>query len=98
MNSIAVYLVAGILLWVIGLYGLLVNRHVVRRVIALNLMSSGVFMVMVTLAMRASPPDPVLHALVLTGLIVAVCSTAFALRLGSAHRVHGPGKNKDATE
>lgn len=97
MNSIAVYLLAGLLLWVIGLFGLLVNRHLVRRVIALNLMSSGVFMVMVALAMRAAPPDPVLHALVLTGLIVAVCSTAFALRLSSAHKVHGPEKAKDAT-
>ena len=98
MSSMTVYLMAGILLWAMGLHGLLVNRHVLRRVIALNLMSSGVFMVMVTLAMRAAPPDPVLHALVLTGLIVAVCSTAFALRLGSAHKVHGPGKDKDTSE
>jgi multicomponent Na+:H+ antiporter subunit C len=55
-----------------------------RRIISVNVMSSGVFLVMIALAARSTPPDPILHALVLTGIVIAVSATAIALRLGSA--------------
>jgi multicomponent Na+:H+ antiporter subunit C len=46
-------------------------------------MGSGIFLLMVSIASRnpEGPPDPVPHALVLTGLVVAVSFTAFALVL-----------------
>jgi len=47
-------------------------------------MGSGVFLVMIALAARHDPSDPLLVALVVTGLVVAVSATALALRLSSA--------------
>ena len=47
-------------------------------------MGSGVFLVMIALAARDDPSDPLLVALVVTGLVVAVSATALALRLSSA--------------
>ena len=44
-------------------------------------MGAATFLVMVSLATRSAVPDPVLHALVVTGLVVAISATAFALRL-----------------
>src|SRR5690606_36334238 len=79
-----IYLCLGNFLWLLGLWGLMTLRETLRRIIAINIMSSGVFMVMVALAHRTQPGDPVLHALVVTGLVVAVSATASALRLAVA--------------
>lgn len=79
------YLCVGVTLWLLGLHGLLLRRaHVVRQIIAVNIMGSGAFTVMTALAARSEPVDPVLQALVVTGLVVAVSATALALRLASA--------------
>lgn len=75
------YLGVGIALWLLGLHSLLVQRGALRQIIAINVMGSGVFMVMVALATRGETTDAVLHALVVTGLVVAISATAFALRL-----------------
>jgi len=64
-----------------GVYGLLAVDHLLRKLLALNVLGSGVFLLMVALPSRAGVPDPVSHALVLTGLVVAVSVTAFALAL-----------------
>jgi multicomponent Na+:H+ antiporter subunit C len=64
-----------------GVYGLLAVDHLLRKLLALNVLGSGVFLLMVTLPSRAGAPDPVSHALVLTGLVIAVSVTAFALAL-----------------
>lgn len=91
MNEVLLYLLGGALLWAIGLHGLLVLRHPVRRIMAVNLMGSGVFLIMIALANRVQEAaDPLLIALVLTGLVVAVSATALALRLAS-HDDQGGG-------
>lgn len=84
MTSTLIYLCGGVSLWVLGLHALLVHRNALRRIMAVNVMGSGVFMVMVALASRDSVVDPVLQALVVTGLVVAASATAFALRLATA--------------
>ncbi len=83
-ESVQFYLWVGALLWATGLHGLMVVRHILRRVIAINIMTAGVFLVLVSLAARTPDPDPVLHALVLTGLVISVSATALALHLGTA--------------
>lgn len=83
MTTAALYLGMGLLLWVIGLHGLCSQDHPIRRLIAINIMGSGVFMVLVSLARRGDVIDPLPHALVVTGLVVAVSATAFALRLAA---------------
>lgn len=77
------YLAIGVGLFLLGLHSLLVQHQPLRLIIAINIMGSGVFMVMVALARRGEDTDPVLHALVVTGLVVAISATAFALRLAS---------------
>lgn len=91
MSQPAFYMLLGLGLWVLGLFALWQAREAVRRIIALNVMSSGVFLVMVALAARNEPRDAVLHALVVTGLVVAICATAFALRLALASPKPGAG-------
>lgn len=84
MTQTLFYLCVGATLWLLGLHGLLRLEHPVRRLIAINVMGSGVFTLMVALALRTEPRDPVLQALVVTGLVVAASATAFALRLISS--------------
>ena len=83
MSQSVLYSVTGVFLFFTGLYGLIAYAHLVRKVLALNIMGSGVFLVLVALANQPStlPPDPVPHAMVLTGIVVAVSATAFALML-----------------
>jgi len=84
VNPTLFYLLLGLGIFMLGLHGLLTLRQLLRRIIAVNLMGAGCFLVMVALAARSEPIDPVLQALVVTGLVVAVSATAFALRLSSA--------------
>ncbi|PLW82273.1 NADH:quinone oxidoreductase [Kineobactrum sediminis] len=83
MSHISLYLLGGVALWVLGLHALMTQRNALRRIMAVNVMGSGTFMVMVALAARMTPIDPVLQALVVTGLVVAASATAFALRLAT---------------
>ena len=72
------------MLFVLGIWSFLVHASLVRKLIALNIMGGGVFHVLIAVAYRGSelPPDPVPHALVLTGIVVAVSATALALSMG----------------
>jgi multicomponent Na+:H+ antiporter subunit C len=80
-GSLTVYLLAALTLISMGLYGLMTLRDPIRRLIAVNIIGPGVFLIMVALARRQESPDAILHALVVTGLVVAISATAFALRL-----------------
>ncbi len=84
------YALAGVALFALGLAHLILRTHVIRRILALNLMGSGVFLVLIALAKRApTGPDPVPQAMVLTGLVVAVSATAVALFLAVLAREAG---------
>ena len=91
MSQFLWYTLVGVALFCIGLGGLVVHRHLLRRVLAINVLGSGVFLVFVALAKRAGNlPDPVPLAMVLTGLVVAVSATALALALvGRVQDLHG---------
>ncbi|CRI67593.1 putative Na(+)/H(+) antiporter subunit C [Thiocapsa sp. KS1] len=75
---------SGIILVLLGLWSFLVHAALLRKLIAINLMGAGVFHILVAIAYRGidTPPDPVPHALVLTGIVVAVSATALALAFG----------------
>jgi multicomponent Na+:H+ antiporter subunit C len=82
MNSVFAYALIGVGLFSLGLYALIVQAHLLRKILALNVMGSGVFMILVSLAKRTGDvPDPVPHAMVITGIVVAVSATALALSL-----------------
>ncbi|MGD2074994.1 MAG: NADH-quinone oxidoreductase subunit K [Gammaproteobacteria bacterium] len=78
------YGLSGAALFALGLRGALLHRHLLGRVLAINVCGAGVFLVLVALAYRGPTlaPDPVPQALVLTGIVVAVSATALALALG----------------
>lgn len=77
------YALAGCLLFALGLRATLLQKTLLARIVAVNVMGSGVFMALIAIAYRGpdSAPDPVPHALVLTGIVVAVSATALALAL-----------------
>lgn len=77
------YLLAGAVVFAIGFYSLWAQGHFLRRIMALNVMGSGVFLVFIALAAQTPGPvpDPVPHAMVLTGIVVSVCATGLALAL-----------------
>jgi multicomponent Na+:H+ antiporter subunit C len=83
MGNGLIYALTGAVLFALGLYGIIVHAHLVRKLIAFNIMGSGVFLVLVGLPRRVAgtPPDRVSEALVLTGIVVAVSATAFGLAL-----------------
>lgn len=83
MNNVFLYASIGAGLFSLGLYALIMHVHLLRKILAINVMGSGVFLVLVALAKRTGDemPDPVPQAMVITGIVVAVSATALALIL-----------------
>jgi multicomponent Na+:H+ antiporter subunit C len=88
MNTSILYAILAVVLLGMGLYRLVVDSNLVKKILALNVSGAGVFLFLVATAARTSgpTPDPVPHAMVLTGIVVAVSATAVALAL--ACRIH----------
>ena len=83
MTLAFLYEVVGVTLFTIGFYGLLARPQLLRKILAFNIMASGISLFLIAAAWRTPPllSDPVPHALVLTGIVVTVSATAFALTL-----------------
>jgi multicomponent Na+:H+ antiporter subunit C len=74
---------AGITVFGIGLMGALAATDRLRRLVALKLCAVGAGVVLVAAAWRSPPetPDPVPHALVITGIVVMISAAAVALAI-----------------
>ncbi len=85
IDAATLYTLAGLLLFGMGLYALLAYPHLLRKILAMNVMGTGVFMVFISIAYQGPTQraDPVPHALVITGIVVAVCATGLALTLAT---------------
>ena len=82
VSSWQLYACSGALLVAVATYGLFARSGVLKRILAANLLGSGVFLILISIADRIpGEPDAVPHALVLTGIVVAVSATALALAL-----------------
>lgn len=93
MSAALFHAIVGIVLCAMGLFAFIVYRHLLRRLLAFNIMGSGCFLLLVGLAQDGRGPDPVPQALVLTGIVVAVASTALALVIFRRwYRVSGEGR------
>lgn len=83
MTTLSIYSITAVVLFCTGLLGLTAHPNLLRKIICLNIMAGGAFLLLISLAYEARTPemDPVPQAMVLTGIVVAVSATAFALCL-----------------
>lgn len=93
MSSGLLYSITGTGLFAIGLLGIVLASHIMRKILALNVMGVGIFMLLIALAKQSeSAVDPLPHAMVLTGIVIAAAGTALALNL--MVRLHEMAKSK----
>lgn len=82
MTSGLMFAFVGVGLLLIGAWGLALRAHLIRKILAINVMGSGAFLMLVGSGTPpAGAPDPVPQAMVITGIVVAVSATALALAL-----------------
>lgn len=69
----------------LGFYGVIIDPHPLRKLIAFNIAGSGIFLLFGMIARRGAVPgtnaDPVPQALVITGIVVAFSATALGIAL-----------------
>jgi len=96
------------LLFLMGLYTVLVKPNIIKKLMGLNIMETSVFLLIVSVGMiengkapivtegvKASQMvNPIPQALILTGIVVAVSTTAVALSL--CIRIHETYDTLDA--
>jgi len=85
MSASILYGLCSAVLVGLGLFGLITHPQPLRKILAFNLIGSGVFLLFGVVARRGAAAgfggDPVPQALVITGLVVAFASTALAVAL-----------------
>ena len=85
MTAVALYGVCAAALVGLGLFGLITSPQPLRKILAFNVIGSGVFLLFGVIARRGAAggldADPVPQALVITGIVVAFSATAMAVAL-----------------
>lgn len=85
MSSATLFGYCGAVLVGLGLFGLVTNPEILRKILAFNVLGSGVFLLFGVIARRGAAAglgaDPVPQALVITGIVVAFSATAMAVAL-----------------
>jgi multicomponent Na+:H+ antiporter subunit C len=80
MNLMTVCALWGAVAVGLGLYGMIVSPQPLRKILAFDLLGSGVFLLLGVVARRGAAAgfggDPVGQALVITGVVVAFAATA----------------------
>ena len=77
MSTVALYLLLGTVVTVAGLVRMLLVSDLLARLVAMNLVGTGSLLILLALGARSTPIDPVLSALVITGLVITVAFTGF---------------------
>lgn len=82
-----------LIIFLIGLYGLITKKNLIKKVMGLNILTSGVVLFFVSLGYKkgltapimekgiTDVVDPLPQALMLTTIVIGVCITALALSL-----------------
>jgi multicomponent Na+:H+ antiporter subunit C len=85
MSATILFSLGGSALVGLGLYGLIIHPEALRKILAFNVLGSGVFLLFGVVARRGAAAglaaDPVPQAIVITGIVVAFASTALAVAL-----------------
>lgn len=84
MSALDFFALTGAALVGLGSYGLIAIRHLLRQIIAFNLIGSGLFLFFGAAAARGGDSDPVPQALIITGIVVALSASALAVGLAVA--------------
>lgn len=83
----------GVILFLIGIYGLLARRNIIKTVVSLAIIQSGVILFFLTINYEAGkvPPigdvtiatavDPIPQALMITAIVIGVAVTAVTLTM-----------------
>jgi multicomponent Na+:H+ antiporter subunit C len=83
----------GIVLFLIGLYGIITNKNLIKIIMSIGICSNGIvlFFISIGYVKNAFPPilnttstnvvDPVPQALMLTMIVINLCDTAIALAI-----------------
>jgi multicomponent Na+:H+ antiporter subunit C len=83
MTTAVIFGICAAILVGVGAFGLVSRAHLLRRIVAFNVVGSGIFLMFG--AMGARHPDiaadPVPQAFVITGIVVALAATALAVAL-----------------
>lgn len=82
------YSFTGLLLFAFGFFALIACAQPLRKILGCNVMATGIFLFLVATSYRADAAaiDPVPQAMVLTGIVVSVSTTAVALVLATSIR------------
>ncbi|HSJ25237.1 MAG TPA: NADH-quinone oxidoreductase subunit K [Longimicrobiales bacterium] len=95
MSDDVVFPLLGVFLFGVGFAAFVGRRHLLWKIIAVNVMASGVSVLLLTLPRRAGEGvDPVPQAMVLTGIVVMVAATALALALAVRLAGLSPGDGR----
>jgi len=88
MTTTIVFGLTGAALIAIGLWAFVARVHLLRKILAFNVIGSGLFLLFGALARRApdGASDAVPQAMIITGIVVAFAATALAETL--AERLH----------
>jgi multicomponent Na+:H+ antiporter subunit C len=101
MTAADIYWMTGAALTGLGVYGLIASPHPLRKLLGLNLLGSGIFLLFGVIAMRGAAEglggDPVPQALIITAIVVAFSATAISIALLiRLHAVAGTASLEDA--
>ncbi|MCL6251953.1 NADH-quinone oxidoreductase subunit K [Altererythrobacter sp. KTW20L] len=92
ITSATIFGLCGAALIGLGLYGFVTQVHLLRRLLAFNVIGSGIFLLFGATAARTptGATDPVPQALIITGIVVALAATALGVGLVLAYvRISG---------
>jgi len=85
MTSATLFGLCGAALVGLGLYGMIVQPLLLRKILAFDVLGSGIFLIFGAVAHRGAAAgldsDPVPQAMVITGLVVAFAATGVAAAL-----------------
>ena len=74
------FLVA-MILFLSGFHTMLAHSNLIKKVIGMNIMETGIFLFFIAVGYVRGGSAPIVRALILTGIVVGVSLTAFALAL-----------------
>lgn len=107
MDTSVIFGLSAVLLFCLGLRGAMLHRSPLGKLLSINVCGAGVFLLMVTLAYQTmqipvegeeAKPDALLHALVLTGIVVAVSATALGLAILRRLQCRGASDSEGAID